>query len=64
MQYASSIFFGPHFKKMPLVKKCDFVKIVSKIDRTDFEFYDWHITSDQVKNRTGDWYFGVACIGE
>ena len=49
--------------KMPIVKTCDFVKIVSNISRTDEEFYDWHITSDQVNNRSGDWFFGVASIG-
>ena len=54
---------------MPIVKTCDFVKIVSEIKddqgkpKTDGEYYDWHITSDQVNNRSGDWYFGVACIG-
>ena len=52
------------FFKMPIVKKCDFVKIVSEIDRSDGEFFDWFITTDQVNNRTGDWYFGVASIGQ
>ena len=57
------------YAKMPIVKKCSFVKIVSEImddqgqAKTDGYYYDWHITSDQVKNRTGDWYFGVASIG-
>ena len=54
------------YAKMPIVKTCDFVKIVSKIERKDEEkreFFDWHITSEQVNNRSGDWFFGVACIG-
>ena len=57
------------YAKMPIVKNCSFVKIVSEIKddqdqaKTDGDYYDWHITSDQVKNRTGEWYFGVACIG-
>ena len=57
------------YAKMPIVKTCDFVKIVSEIKDnqgqpiTDMDYYDWHITSEQVNNRSGDWYFGVACIG-
>ena len=57
------------YAKMPIVKTCDFVKIVSEIKddegkhKTDLDYYDWHITSEQVNNRSGDWYFGVACIG-
>ena len=57
------------YDKMPIVKNCSFVKIVSKINddqghaKTDGDYYDWHITSDQVRNRSGKWYFGVACIG-
>ena len=51
------------YAKMPIVKTCDFVKIVSQIEPTDLDYYDWHITSEQVNNRSGDWYFGVACIG-
>ena len=52
-------------KKMPIVKKCDFVKIVSEIEPTDDNiFKDWFITTDQVRNRTGEWYFGVASIGQ
>ena len=54
------------YAKMPIVKTCDFVKIVSKIERNDEEkreFFDWHITSELVNNRSGDWFFGVACIG-
>ena len=57
------------YAKMPIVKTCDFVKIVSEIKdsqgqpMTDLDYYDWHITSEQVNNRSGDWFFGVACIG-
>ena len=52
------------YAKMPIIKTCDFVKVVAKIDRNDLDYFDWHITSEQVNNRSGDWYFGVACIGK
>ena len=48
--------------KMPIIKTCDFVKVVTDIERLDEEFLDWFIDSDQVNNRTGDWYFGVVAI--
>ena len=48
--------------KMPLVKECDFVKIVSSIDSVDEDYLDWYLGSDEVQNRTGGWYFGVTYI--
>ncbi len=50
------------YSKLPMAKKCDFVKIVSEIERTDGDFLDWAISTDLVNNRTGDWFFGVASI--
>ena len=50
--------------KMPLVKECDFVKIVSSIDSVDEDYLDWYLGSDEVQNRTGGWYFGVTYIGK
>ena len=52
------------FGKMPLVKECDFVKIVSTIDSIDEDYLDWYLGSDEVQNRTGGWYFGVTYIGK
>ena len=51
------------FEKMPLVKECDFVKIVSTIDSIDEDYLDWYLGSDEVQNRNGSWYFGVTYIG-
>ena len=50
------------YDKMPITKSCDFVKVVTDIERVDEEFMDWHITTEEVNNRTGSWYFGVVAI--
>ena len=50
------------YKKMPILKSCDFVKIVSQIPNQDDKYMDWFIDPSLVQSRTGPWYFGVVSV--
>ena len=50
------------FEKMMMVDDCDFIKQVTNFTSVGNKWYDWFIGTDQVRNRTGDWFFGVVAL--
>ena len=66
------------FDRMMGPNDCDFIQVVNDIGQRDggnnmilcfkinfsdtSEWLDWFIGVEQVKNRTGDWYFGVVAL--
>ena len=41
---------------------CDFIQVVNDVAARDADWVDWFVGVDKVKNRTGDWFFGVAAL--
>ena len=53
--------------KMPILKNCDFVKIVSQIPnevplKDGRRYMDWFIDPSLVQSKTGAWYFGLVAV--
>ena len=40
----------------------DFIQVVNDVAARDADWIDWFVGVDKVKNRTGDWFFGVAAL--
>ena len=40
----------------------DFIQVVNDVAARDADWVDWFVGVDKVKNRTGDWFFGVAAL--
>ena len=50
------------FGKMMMADDCDYVLPVSKFRSLGDKWYDWFVDNEMVKNKTGDWYFGVVVL--
>ena len=50
------------FEKMMLVDDCDFIKPIVDFTSIGDKWYDWFIGTEKVRNRTGDWFFGVVAL--
>ena len=48
--------------QMMMAGDCDFVQLVNEVTSRDGQWVDWFIGVDKVKNKTGDWYFGIAAL--
>ena len=40
----------------------DFIQVVNDVAARGADWVDWFVGVDKVKNRTGDWFFGVAAL--
>ena len=38
------------------------LQVVNDVAARDADWVDWFVGVDKVKNRTGDWFFGVAAL--
>ena len=65
------------YARMMKVDDCDFIQIIDKVSQKHqgklsrksddhsellLDWYDWFVSVEMVKNRTGDWYFGVVAL--
>ena len=48
--------------KMMTSSDCDFIQIVNDISLRDGEWVDYFMGVELVKNRTGEWFFGVVAL--
>ena len=50
------------FGKMMTPGDCDFIQPLTDVASRDADWIDWFIGVDKVKNKTGEWFFGVVAL--
>ena len=50
------------YEKMMMIDDCDFILPVGNFTAIGNKWYNWFLGNDKVRNRTGDWFFGVVAL--
>ena len=50
------------FQKMMKVDDCDFILPINNFTSIGDKWYKWFLGTDLVRNRTGDWFFGLVVL--
>ena len=64
LTYFRNLAIMAKFEKMMKVDDCDFIQIITNFTSAGDKWYDWFIGTEKVKNRTGDWFFGVVALND
>ena len=55
----TNLFIAIRYGKLPTMNNCDFIKPLSTMQTLD-GFLNWYISNEQINNRQGRWFLGVA----